>query len=752
MRFVKPVVIAVGVFLSATVSAFIGNIKLGNFSVPCALACGGERGVINWNFVGDAFHSVVTGSSIDALDDKLKQRGEAVVALAEARLNAVLDDKIAKLNDLAEFQRNEFVSQLNAFANKAVDELDRVLQLNIAEADAKISDQQGTFLGLLTKSITTFAQVSLALAGAGVVLIYLSMITYGVIRKSDRSVMLRQAGLAASMALLAIIILALVAWGIKYYVSRSKVKDFVEAYNHSDFKNASLFAGALSLIDPSNKQYSVYKEKAFAIRDLVERPTILVRPQSMAHYAERLQNTSEDQFLLTAARDSDVETLRALILWRKSQGRLGEYYAAALSYFALKNADRLPDEQRFVLSEMAKFYLHAYLLRPLADSELIILGLNRADAASALAQSGYPFPTLSELLAEAAKHPIVKSAQIDFQRLHLYVIPKYLKLVSLHSSGPATPVAQRGNLQAQEIALADEIISAWESFTTAYPASEDARRIQYNMSGLYAVYARAVAYRRALPLVDHSLDLKSIAIGDLFSTATSVSALPISTLADLARQPCVGLPFHLGILKNIPPRDPLSRGIYERWFDSRTTASSTRRVQALDAKSKQNSDEDKLFSFEFALYYSSIPIGSAYSGCFSPSVFESLNPPIPPNPGTFGQTPRPEAIVPQQTVFYRTFRKPLPTPPPPPLGPLYGGVMSPAEAIGGRHRAILDAASLGLFSCSDKLADFDNCTGITRRTAASLLFDNFAWKGSFPIDTLKTIDSALSIRAFPIND
>jgi hypothetical protein len=677
----------------------------------------------------------------------LKQRGDAVIAQAEAKLNAVLDDKLTKLKELADSQRSQFSSQLDALAKNAINDLDQVLEKNIVEADSKLDDQQGNFLGLLTKSITELSQVLLAVAAAATLFVAVVQICLGYFRGPGRRFSGRQVAVTAGITASALVALCLVVVAIRVGVERVRGDDYVDAYNHKDFKTARIFASTLAFMYPANPQYSVYKEKSAALRDLIERPTLMVRPESLSRYADRLKYASDGQFELTNARDADLEALRALIMWRRSDTRLGEYYSAALAFNALREAPRLPDNQKFVLRDAAKYYLNAYLLRPLSDNDLEILGLNRTEAEKALGTSGYSLPTLGELKQLAAENK-VDNWLMDYQQLHLQIIPKYVKLIILHSSGPRTPKAQLGALQAQQIAIADEIIALWEAFAVTHVGTTDSRRAKQALAGFTAIYARAAAYRRALPVIDHSTDLKTIPVGDLYSVHRIPSPLTVNSPAELVGQPCVGGPFHMGILKNIPPRDPQSRGILDRW-SSQGAQSSSQQAQLLNAKSKENFDEDRLFAFEYFVYKSSMTSGTLVSGCLADPITWRLLVDI-------SHLPAPKFIEdapagPRHFLFRRSPQKAT------------GAIKSSAfftpdwklrsgELQSARSQAIFEAASLGLFTCSSSVTTFDACSGDTRKTVANLLLSEFSDREFLPISTIKLVNMSLGVRIFPVLD
>ena len=114
--------ILVGALLSATTAtALIGNIKIGDFSVPCLVACGGEKGVVNFNFLGDLSKSIIFDPALNKFDNILTSQREAFLKEADQTLRKTLSEASDRLEQMAENQRSKLNEDID-YQRQALEE------------------------------------------------------------------------------------------------------------------------------------------------------------------------------------------------------------------------------------------------------------------------------------------------------------------------------------------------------------------------------------------------------------------------------------------------------------------------------------------------------------------------------------------------------------------------------------------------------------------------------------------------------
>src|SRR5262249_4929393 len=115
--------------------SFFGNISIGGVHLPCAVGCGGSRGIVNFGFAGDSGYSFIIGPSIDGLHDAANAAAERAMTSLDGILTKQKADFFQTLNTVAANQRDALISQLNTATQSALGDLDTVLQRQLREAD-----------------------------------------------------------------------------------------------------------------------------------------------------------------------------------------------------------------------------------------------------------------------------------------------------------------------------------------------------------------------------------------------------------------------------------------------------------------------------------------------------------------------------------------------------------------------------------------------------------------------------------------
>lgn len=142
----------VAVSLPSLGYGFIGNLKIGGLQLPCAVACGGDRGIINPRFLGDAVNNIFAAPTIDSFGT----RADASVDRAMSALDKVLDGQrekvVADLESLGDRQRDALVSDLADLSAETITDLDEVLTRNIEKLTDQLNQSLGTLQGVLEES------------------------------------------------------------------------------------------------------------------------------------------------------------------------------------------------------------------------------------------------------------------------------------------------------------------------------------------------------------------------------------------------------------------------------------------------------------------------------------------------------------------------------------------------------------------------------------------------------------------------
>ena len=266
-----------------------------------------------------------------------------------------------------------------------------------------------------------------------------------------------------------------------------------------DLPEARYHASQLKILDPGNSVYRGMALKIDLLRDILSRPALYQTPAGIHRTLSRIEQ-AEAQF--GEPRDADIDTLKALILFRTNPTRSGEHDAAMLCAAALK---RPVSDSGFTLQPLARNYVENYLSHPLP-------------AAAANAQPDAQ-PDAPEELAPAALAEVVEKAKADakdrraltpmshvlmydglVRDLTVKSVPAYRRMIEAQAAIETAPPAQRAALIAGRAAAAREVIKAWEDFDDALAAHHSLD----DTSAAYAVFtlkdamvSRARAYEKS---------------------------------------------------------------------------------------------------------------------------------------------------------------------------------------------------------------------------------------------------------------
>ncbi len=522
---------AVAILLwTSSVWAFLGNIRIGGTAIPCVVACGGDRGIINTKLPGDVltFFGAPT-------PDGFKGAGTDVVDYADRKFNATLAQKLSELDKSLTEQRSSLVTaigsereqllqSLTALADTSVSQLDDTLQQAIERGDEVLDRRSGALNTILTKHTNLLIQVARLILigglGAGVFMFLLALAYRSRFKKGTDGSPL---GPMVGYPVLGFVVFALV---VLFIPLGSDKEDLVAHFKSSyaqhlvqmRFTEALFDATQLQVLDRDSKLFEAYVERSAILRDLFQRPTLL---QDGGGTRDLLRRADYAQNLLVKEhgyRDPDLDVVAAFAVWQTFPTRDYEYWSATVCASALESASKLSLERHeVVLLPLAKHYLASYLANPISDEQMESGGLLED-----IRKLGVKYRPLKELLEVNAANPPaeVKSepgtdgigvplpmepfaAVVAYgaavRRLYRQMIPLYVEMSFLQglASQAKTSAEQKAAAISKRKSVAGRIVEAWTAFSTqlSNPLFADTSVRIGALKLATAFHARAKAYQ-----------------------------------------------------------------------------------------------------------------------------------------------------------------------------------------------------------------------------------------------------------------
>lgn len=464
---------------------------------------------------------------VGGVDVLLEQRIGQVDRIAATRLKEVdtmLDKDISRIDAIAAKR----IQQVDDLLNARLYDVDTLLKANITDVDERIGsriDQVDQITEQRLGNVGTFAAKAAAVVFSGVLwligfaclLVFAAAALWRVYMESagawptGGTLWSRIAGwwnkvhnrlgwqLVSGAACIAILFLIFFK-----VLPRGSTENLVEMHRTAmqksldalDLPDARYHASQLKILEPANTAHRGIALKIDLLRDVLSRPALYQTPAGINRTLSRIEQ-AEAQF--GEQRDADIDTLKALILFRTNPTRSGEHDAAMLCAAALK---RPASDSGFALQPLARSYVENYLSHPLPAAEVE-------------AEPGAP-----EELVPAALAAVVAKAKADakdrraltplshvlmydslVRDLTVKSVPAYRRMVEAQASIETAPPAQRGALIAGRAAAAREVIKAWEEFDDALASHHSLD----DTSAAYAVFtlkdamvSRARAYEKSV--------------------------------------------------------------------------------------------------------------------------------------------------------------------------------------------------------------------------------------------------------------
>jgi hypothetical protein len=527
-RMVFLLAFAISVASTAAV-AFIGNVKIGGFKVPCAVACGGSRGIVNTNFVGDLVNNVFLGPSIDNFEGAANR----TVDRATQQLDQILTkQKAAFLSDIEKLtvaQREQLVSQLSDLSSEMITSLDETIRSQLREADRLLENRLGTLDALLSRQSNDFSYSFRRVAIFAVILIGFSFLGWrGYVHVLENKQPIKTFVPKLTWGLAGIVVFSGCAYAIttanQNFANRQITAYYEDGYR-SALSNLNLDHGVyystqLLFLDRKAPLAQARAAKAMIMRDVFARPALYRTEDGARELASRLSAAQRSFIQASTAPDPDLTMVYGFLTWQRGPDRFSEYVAASTLASALEAAKESKSDELLLMKPFAFYYLSSYLENPLADdiiaelysrlgssSDQVFLTAKEVDKTApgqiSLMKKRY---TVEELRKISSSN----SMNIDdlARRFTLYtyirtnmeavktskaVISRYTEMLRLSGRLQVAPAEEKPTLRADIRATAAEIIANWDSYHSFLVSSEfaDSAAKLNTLRSVWPIYTRA---------------------------------------------------------------------------------------------------------------------------------------------------------------------------------------------------------------------------------------------------------------------
>ena len=476
----------------------------------------------------------IAQTRIEDLDLRIEQRIAQIDRMAASRLDQVdriLGDNIKRVDATAAAR----IAQIDSVLQARTADVDAMLKADIREIDERIGirieqlDQMterrlGNLDTIASKSSATLSAALLRLVAFACIVIFAAAALWRIYVESTtawpkvgslfarlrqwwgavRGRLFWQVGAAAVCVLILFVgfVTTLPIDGSNALAKAHEV-DFLRSMRALDLINAKYHASQLKILDPPNPVYRAYALKVDLMRDVLTRPALY---QTAAGLTETIARIEQVEAQFHPARDPDIETLKALVVFRTHPTRENEHRAAMLCASALdapppartlagllgrSTAAAAENTNEFALRPLTLAYIDNYLSHPLPVEM-------QPDAGDAEAPKHYSPEQLRQILT---KHRRNEKSRRVAQPLHALAqvlaydqlvrdltsssVPAYFRMVQQQALLERAPEADRAAIVAKRNAEAQTIIGAFQTFDSAI----DERRAIGESSAAYAVFA-----------------------------------------------------------------------------------------------------------------------------------------------------------------------------------------------------------------------------------------------------------------------
>jgi hypothetical protein len=464
---------------------------------------------------------------VDVLLEHRIGQVDRIAATRLAQIDGIFDKDIKRIDNIAAARINDIdgrlkarVADVDALLKGNIADVDRLLGARIGEVDQIAERRLGNVETIIAKSTATLGGAVLRLIAFACLVIFAVAATWRIYKESTgawpadgtlfgrvaiwwRKVRHRLtwqiASAAVAIGVLFVVFMQFIPVGTTETLERMHLGEMHRSLRGLDLTEAKYHASQLKVLDPTNSAYRGYALKIDLLRDVLSRPALYL---TAAGIHQTLARIEQAELQLGEQRDRDIETLKALIVFRTNPSRGSAHDAAMLSAAALEREVpehveasmfgkakplHMPSDGGFALQPLAVAYVENYLSHPLAEVE------RDEDA-----PKEYDRTRLAALVSKSKSDgltPLSHVLTFDalVRELNSKSLPAYRRMVE------AKDVATRQ-------AAAREVIAAWEAFDDALASrhSIDDTSAAYAVFGLNdAIVTRAKAYvqskRAAIP-------------------------------------------------------------------------------------------------------------------------------------------------------------------------------------------------------------------------------------------------------------
>ncbi|MGX5733843.1 hypothetical protein [Bosea thiooxidans] len=518
------------IFAANAAIALIGNIKVGGFQVPCAVACGGSRGVINPNFAGDFFNNVFMGPSIENFENSANRSTDRAMQQLDAVLTKQKTTFLADIEKLSKDQIASVVSQLSDLSNETITSLDEKLRAQLQEADRLLENRLGTLDALLSRQVNDVAYSFHRVAIFFIILLGLGILCWRFYRHIfDHKLPARAFTSQFAWGFGGVVAFSLSAYGItvaNQRVAQNRITSQYEENYQIAFSNLNLdhsvyYSTQLLFLNRMSPGAQARAEKAVILRDLFARPA-LYRTEDGARELGRKLASAQRAFIQSgSAPDPDLTMVYGFLTWQRGPDRFSEYIASITLASALEDSSNDKSGNLLIMKPFAYYYISSYLENPLSDEVVVDLynryGTNEQEFVSwknadksapgqvSLIKKRY---TIAELKAILGSNPV--NIDAIARRLPLYayirtnmeavktsaaVISRYSELLRLTGQVQVALPEAKPSLKAEIRSTASEIVVNWDAYLNFLINTEfaDPYAKLNSLRNIWPIYTRALA-------------------------------------------------------------------------------------------------------------------------------------------------------------------------------------------------------------------------------------------------------------------
>jgi hypothetical protein len=414
---------------------------------------------------------------IDSIADKQIKRIDNTIAASITRIDNVLQARTIDIDDLLR-------------ANIA--DVDERLGARLQQVDELTERRLGNVETLAAKSTAAIGSAVLRLIAFACLLVFAAAAVWRIYVEStgawpaDGSLFSRIAawwrkvhgrlgwqlgGAAACIVVLFLVFMQFIPSGSSEQLEKTHLRELQRAIASLDLTEAKYHVSQLKILDPNNPAYRAYALKIDLVRDVLSRPALY---QTAGGIRQTLSRIDQAERVFDPHHDRDIDTVKALILFRTNPSRQNEHDATMFCAAALHRGD---DDAGFALRPLALNFVQNYLSHPLPDPEPETDGPKEYASADLTA-------LVSKSVKANALTPLSPVLTYDgyVRELMHASLPAYRQMLEAEAEVAAAPPARRAELIEKRRTAARAVIKAWEDF-------DDALASHHTLDDTSAAYA-----------------------------------------------------------------------------------------------------------------------------------------------------------------------------------------------------------------------------------------------------------------------